>query len=208
MNIWAGALIGAGVCLAAGLLTPPMPGLLKRPARRRAAALCLGTALLLAAAYGGLTALTDSLSVLQIALFGAAGAVTAAAAALDLRTRRVLDLHWLLIATLGLVTAWVMGGILPALLSAFSAAATLSLAGAIASRLTRRPALGAGDILLATSLALWVAPAHSPFAFLIAVAVTAFVFMTNRSGKIHALPFAPGLAVGFGLIALTGKGFT
>jgi len=185
-----------------------MPGLLKRPARRRTTALCLGAALLFAAAYGGLTALTDSLSMLQITLFGAASAVAAAAAAFDLRTRRVLDLHWLLIAVLGLVTAWVTGGILPALLSTFSAAATLSLAGAIASRLTRRPALGAGDILLAAGLALWVAPAHSPFAFLIAVAVTAFVSVTNRSGKIHALPFAPGLAVGFGLIALTGKGLT
>lgn len=187
-------------------ILPPFPLAWRRSRRRALFALILLVAVLLSTGFAltlswGDARLIGLQSQIQSVSFAICCGVAANAAALDLFIRRVSSWHCLGVAMTGFVSASVSGTLLQAFLSSLSALATLCLAAMIANKSAGRPSLGRGDLIFVAAMALWVEPSQLPFAFLIAIAITLGLRLIPGYARPAHLPFIPGLALGFCLMA-------
>lgn len=192
--------------LLSACLLPPFPSAFRRARRRPAFGLILVIAALISTGFALFSPWDERSqlafqSELQILAFGVCCGIVAHATACDLFIRRVSNWHCLGVSGTALVSAYLSGTFLQAGLSSLSALATLCLAAMIANRATGQPSLGRGDLIFVAAIALWVEPAQLPFAFLIAIATTLSLRLIPGISRTSRLPFIPGLALGFCLMA-------
>lgn len=136
-------------------------------------------------------------------------ALLTAAAAIDLRTRRLPDLLNLAIAAAGLAATWLLGRDLAASLVGIGAGyLAFLLVSVLYRRLRGRDGLGLGDAKLLAAGGAWIGWMGLPFAVLIAAAAgLIFVLGARLAGRrlaaTDALPFGPFLALGVFAVWLT-----
>ena len=166
-------------------------------------AACYGTAALMLIVFyyrqPSANAPTDSIYV--YVLFGMNCFFCARIAISDARTLRIPFLHLGVIGLTATFVAAISQTLLPSFLAAASAAVTLLIARQLTTYVTGKPSMGIGDIVLSFFLGLWLTPAILPFALIMALTFTA-LFRLILNGKLGSrIPFAPGIALGFCLVA-------
>lgn len=137
-------------------------------------------------------------------LFGMNCFFSARIAIADARTLRIPFLHLGVIGLTAIFMSAISQTLLPSFLAAASAAVTLLIARQLTTYVTENPSIGIGDIVLSFFLGLWLTPAILPFALIVALTFTA-LFRLILNGKLGSrIPFAPGIALGFCLVAAIG----
>lgn len=169
-------------------------------------AVCYGIAALMLVLFyyrhPGANAPTDS--VYGYVLFGINCFFSARIAISDARTLKIPFLHLGVIGLTAIFVAAISQTLLPSFLAAASAAITLLTARQLTTYVTGKPSIGIGDIMLSFCLGFWLTPATLPFALIVAITVTALfrLILDFRLGS--RIPFAPGIALGFCLVAAIG----
>ena len=152
--------------------------------------------------HSGGNAPTDS--IYSYILFGVNCFISVKISLSDARTLRIPFLHLGVIGLTALFAAGITQTLLPSFLAAASAAITLLTARQLTTYVTGKPSIGIGDIMLSFCLGFWLTPATLPFALIVALTVTA-LFRLILGGKLSSrIPFAPGIALGFCLVAAIG----
>lgn len=122
----------------------------------------------------------------------------------DARTLRIPLPYLGIIGLSAILAAGTSEAMLANSLAAISATVTLLIARQMTTYLTQKPSIGIGDIVLSFCLGLWLTPATLPFALLIALTFTALFRLTVDDTLGPQIPFAPGIAFGFCLVAAIG----
>lgn len=135
-------------------------------------------------------------------LFAATCGSAAASATLDILIGRVRDTCSSAIAVSGALAAYLSGTLPASLLATLMSVGILLVARRLASSRTQTPGIGWGDILFAGACGIWIAPGMLPIALLAATVITACLTFTGPGRPRRRMPFAPGIAAGYGAVLL------
>jgi prepilin signal peptidase PulO-like enzyme (type II secretory pathway) len=150
----------------------------------------------------GASASTDNVS--DYLFFGISCLCSAHISVSDARTLKIPLLQLSIIGLSAILAAATSQTILASSLAATSAAVTLLLARQLTTYLTQKPSIGIGDIVLSFCLGLWLSPATLPLALIIALTFTALFRLIADHKLGPRIPFAPGIAFSFCLVAAIG----
>lgn len=193
-----GCLGTAGLAMAVAVMMSPAAALRRRPRRHRVVLAAIATA----ASFAALFYLQAPSRTWIPVLFATACGCAAASAALDILIGRIRDICSLVIALSGAAAAYLSATWPMPLLAASMSIAVLLLARQLTSNRTHGASIGWGDILFAGACGTWLAPGTVPFALLAAVAATGGVAFATSHGTRRRMPFAPGIAAGYGAVLL------
>ena len=193
-----GCLGTAGLAIAVAVIMSPAAALHRRPRRHRVVLATFATA----ASFAALFYLQGPSRTWIPVLFATACGCAAASAALDILIGRIRDMCSLVIALSGAAAAYLSTTWPMSVLAASLSIAVLLLARQLTSNRTHGASVGWGDILFAGACATWLAPGTVPFALLAAVATTGGIAFATSGRTRRRMPFAPGIAAGYGVVLL------
>ena len=193
-----GCLGTAGLAMAVTVMMSPAAALHRRPRRHRVVLAAIATA----ASFAALFYLQGPSRTWIPVLFATACGCAAASAALDILIGRIRDMCSLVIALSGAAAAYLSATWPMSVLAASISIAVLLFARQLTSNRTYGASIGWGDILFAGACGTWLAPGTVPFALLAAVAATGGIAFARSHGTRRRMPFAPGIAAGYGAVLL------